>query len=200
MCVCVRTRLAQFCVTNHCLLVQWRVLVGACDSGRRYSVRNAMLPSFFPKELADKVLLIGKSINFIRRICQDRDPLTNTESKLHRAEFVRCPLAFDCPRVSSLHDQLTIRGQSHANFRARAVAVMVYSARISAQSKPWPHYGRPWTMCTLSSRRGCSKFSSESTSLWATFKQCDGGFRESVLRASAGLGDDLRSMSSLFVW
>lgn len=62
-------------------------------SAVRYRVAEEMLPSFFPQDLAVKVLLIGKSINYIRRVCQDRDPLTNTASKMRRTEFVRGDLA-----------------------------------------------------------------------------------------------------------
>ena len=40
------------------------------------------LPTFITRQLADKILLIGKSINFIRQSCQDRDPLTNSRSAL----------------------------------------------------------------------------------------------------------------------
>ncbi|XP_062521244.1 gamma-tubulin complex component 3 homolog isoform X2 [Corticium candelabrum] len=38
----------------------------------KYSVREAMLPSFVPLKLAQKILLIGKSINFLRHACHER--------------------------------------------------------------------------------------------------------------------------------
>eukprot|EP00051_Salpingoeca_urceolata_P028327 m.486294 g.486294 ORF g.486294 m.486294 type:complete len:857 (+) comp24292_c0_seq1:160-2730(+) len=38
----------------------------------KYSLRPGMLPSFISDDLSRKILLIGKSINFIRHACQDR--------------------------------------------------------------------------------------------------------------------------------
>mmetsp|Transcript_3609 Transcript_3609/g.6859 ORF Transcript_3609/g.6859 Transcript_3609/m.6859 type:complete len:718 (-) Transcript_3609:13-2166(-) len=37
----------------------------------KYSLRQAMVPSFISKPLANKILVIGKSINFIRQCCSD---------------------------------------------------------------------------------------------------------------------------------
>eukprot|EP00052_Salpingoeca_macrocollata_P027096 m.255609 g.255609 ORF g.255609 m.255609 type:complete len:834 (+) comp22693_c0_seq6:72-2573(+) len=39
----------------------------------RYSVRRAMLPAFVHPSVAHKILLVGKSINFVRSVCGDRD-------------------------------------------------------------------------------------------------------------------------------
>ena len=39
----------------------------------KYRLRTSMLPSWFPKELAMQALSIGKSINFIRRTCNDAE-------------------------------------------------------------------------------------------------------------------------------
>ncbi|XP_078693983.1 gamma-tubulin complex component 3-like [Branchiostoma floridae x Branchiostoma belcheri] len=41
----------------------------------KYSLRKSMIPAFITREQADKILLIGKTINFIRQVCQDRSPL-----------------------------------------------------------------------------------------------------------------------------
>eukprot|EP00118_Oscarella_pearsei_P015761 m.144765 g.144765 ORF g.144765 m.144765 type:complete len:863 (+) comp38407_c1_seq3:451-3039(+) len=41
----------------------------------KYAIREPMLPSFIPIELAEKILLIGKSIDFIRHVCRDRSPI-----------------------------------------------------------------------------------------------------------------------------
>ena len=39
----------------------------------KYQIRDTMLPSFFPRELAENVLLTGKAINFLRSCCADVD-------------------------------------------------------------------------------------------------------------------------------
>jgi hypothetical protein len=39
----------------------------------RYAIRESMVPSFLPRALATKVLLVGKAINFIRLCCGDAD-------------------------------------------------------------------------------------------------------------------------------
>lgn len=41
----------------------------------KYTLRKQMLPSFITSDLATKILNIGKSINFIRVVCQDRSPI-----------------------------------------------------------------------------------------------------------------------------
>eukprot|EP00794_Sanderia_malayensis_P011322 gene11322-12508_t len=41
----------------------------------KYSLRKLMIPSFIPLELATKILNIGKSINFIRVVCKDREAI-----------------------------------------------------------------------------------------------------------------------------
>ncbi|XP_075910838.1 gamma-tubulin complex component 3 [Petromyzon marinus] len=38
----------------------------------KYSMRKSMIPSFISSEQAQKVLSIGKSINFLHQVCQDR--------------------------------------------------------------------------------------------------------------------------------
>ncbi|KAI7848139.1 Spc98 family-domain-containing protein [Circinella umbellata] len=38
---------------------------------RKYTIRENMIPSFISSELAQKIFLIGKSLNFIRYSCQD---------------------------------------------------------------------------------------------------------------------------------
>lgn len=46
-------------------------VVEADPWARKYSCRTAMVPAFFSTELTNKILLIGKSINFIRYVCKD---------------------------------------------------------------------------------------------------------------------------------
>ncbi|EDO33629.1 predicted protein [Nematostella vectensis] len=53
----------------------------------KYSLRKQMLPSFIPIDMATKILNIGKSINFIRHVCQDRSPIgTSGEQSLGRTK------------------------------------------------------------------------------------------------------------------
>ena len=40
----------------------------------RYRISNAMIPSFLKPTEAQKILLVGKSINFLREVC--RQPLS----------------------------------------------------------------------------------------------------------------------------
>lgn len=40
----------------------------------KYSLRKSMIPSFITMDQARKVLLIGKSINFLHQVCRDRTP------------------------------------------------------------------------------------------------------------------------------
>lgn len=64
----------------------------------KYALRESMLPLFVPKDLGDRVLLIGKTINFLRRVCDDQDPLfqpaavvslrPDTGADAHEAEAV----------------------------------------------------------------------------------------------------------------
>eukprot|EP00026_Physarum_polycephalum_P001520 Phypoly_transcript_01522.p1 GENE.Phypoly_transcript_01522~~Phypoly_transcript_01522.p1 ORF type:complete len:898 (+),score=123.02 Phypoly_transcript_01522:59-2752(+) len=43
----------------------------------KYTLRKEMIPSFIPLPLANKILLIGKSINFIRQCCKDTTWVTD---------------------------------------------------------------------------------------------------------------------------
>jgi len=40
---------------------------------KKYSIREKLVPSYFPQKLADKILRAGKSINFIRQVCKDTE-------------------------------------------------------------------------------------------------------------------------------
>ncbi|KAG2456430.1 gamma-tubulin complex component 3 [Polypterus senegalus] len=40
----------------------------------KYTLRKSMIPSFITRDQARKVLLIGKSINFLHQVCHDRTP------------------------------------------------------------------------------------------------------------------------------
>ena len=55
---------------------------------QKYAIRQTMLPSFITVELSEKILLIGKSINFIRRVCRVREAIfTGTHSQLDSKDF-----------------------------------------------------------------------------------------------------------------
>ncbi|XP_070574424.1 gamma-tubulin complex component 3 homolog [Ptychodera flava] len=41
----------------------------------KYTLRKSMLPLYITLDQARKILLIGKSINFVRQVCQDRTPI-----------------------------------------------------------------------------------------------------------------------------
>lgn len=45
----------------------------------KYRVRESMLPSFISRELANKILVTGKSINFLREVCEDKTPVKGKE-------------------------------------------------------------------------------------------------------------------------
>jgi len=40
---------------------------------RRYRIREDMTPRFFSRELRNKVLLTGKTLNFVRDVCEDKE-------------------------------------------------------------------------------------------------------------------------------
>jgi gamma-tubulin complex component 3 len=48
----------------------------------KYALRKDMIPSFISLELANKILLIGKSINFIRECCDETEWVSENELKL----------------------------------------------------------------------------------------------------------------------
>ena len=50
---------------------------------KKYSIRESMLPSFMQRDLCDKILLIGKSINYIRKVLEIPEPLLNNAPELH---------------------------------------------------------------------------------------------------------------------
>lgn len=48
----------------------------------KYRVRRAQLPSFVAAELANMVLVTGKSVNFLREVCRDQTPVRGREELL----------------------------------------------------------------------------------------------------------------------
>uniref|UniRef100_A0A0B6YQK0 Uncharacterized protein n=1 Tax=Arion vulgaris TaxID=1028688 RepID=A0A0B6YQK0_9EUPU len=45
----------------------------------KYSLRKSMIPSFITMNQASRILLTGKSINFLRQVCEDRTPTKGRE-------------------------------------------------------------------------------------------------------------------------
>ncbi|XP_055841199.1 gamma-tubulin complex component 3 [Episyrphus balteatus] len=45
----------------------------------KYRVRTSMLPDFISTDMANKILITGKSINFLREICEDKSPVKGRE-------------------------------------------------------------------------------------------------------------------------
>ncbi|XP_070173338.1 gamma-tubulin complex component 3-like isoform X2 [Littorina saxatilis] len=61
----------------------------------KYSLRKSMIPSFLSTDQARRILLTGKSINFLRQVCQDRtairgrDSAMNTDIKHGQSMFIQ---------------------------------------------------------------------------------------------------------------
>jgi gamma-tubulin complex component 3 len=49
----------------------------------KYAIRESMLPAFMSSELCGKILLIGKSINFIRKVLNDSEPVFRSTPEFH---------------------------------------------------------------------------------------------------------------------
>ncbi|XP_071839053.1 gamma-tubulin complex component 3 homolog isoform X2 [Apostichopus japonicus] len=47
---------------------------------KKYTLRKSMLPSFISMDQARQILLIGKSINFLKQVCKDNSPITGKGS------------------------------------------------------------------------------------------------------------------------
>lgn len=52
----------------------------------KYRVRTAMLPNFVSTDLAHKILVTGKSINFLCEICEDKQPVKGIDELKHCIE------------------------------------------------------------------------------------------------------------------
>ena len=52
----------------------------------KYKLRVAMLPAFIPRTLAARILTIGKSLDFLRRVCQDRESFNEAEMAARRLD------------------------------------------------------------------------------------------------------------------
>ena len=67
-----------------------------------------MIPSFIKSEQAEKILLVGKSINFLRLVCRDRTPIPiNDKAKTFTNKSV------EDSGILYFHNFLLISVQSH---------------------------------------------------------------------------------------
>lgn len=53
---------------------------------QKYTLRVAMLPAFIPRHLADRILIIGKSLDFLRHVCKDRESFNQAEMAARRLD------------------------------------------------------------------------------------------------------------------
>ena len=75
----------------------------------QYTLRNSMIPIFINKNLARKILLVGKSINFIRDCCQ-KEKKTNTNDNIpskYRVIFTHSTFSFSSQllNIASFEDE-----------------------------------------------------------------------------------------------
>lgn len=71
----------------------------------KYRVMNARLPSFMSKQLARKILVAGKSINFLRQVCEDKTPIKGRE-ELKMSFENNIEDLFDTLADSKLHEMI----------------------------------------------------------------------------------------------
>ncbi|XP_048249999.1 gamma-tubulin complex component 3 homolog [Haliotis rufescens] len=64
----------------------------------KYSLRKSMIPTFVTTEQARKILLTGKTINFLRQVCEDRTPTKGRE----------VAMTFDVQKAESMLTQDTV--------------------------------------------------------------------------------------------
>lgn len=73
----------------------------------KYRVVNARLPVFVSSALARKILVSGKSINFLREVCEDRTPIKGRE-ELKQAFEANSNDLFGAVSDSKLHDMIEL--------------------------------------------------------------------------------------------
>ena len=71
----------------------------------KYFLKDAMVPDFFPPGLAKRILDVGKTVDFLRRICRVQEPFMD---HLARAQpLVNLPM-----RQGALCDTVTLPGDA----------------------------------------------------------------------------------------
>uniref|UniRef100_A0A1A9W8N5 Gamma-tubulin complex component n=1 Tax=Glossina brevipalpis TaxID=37001 RepID=A0A1A9W8N5_9MUSC len=71
----------------------------------KYRVRSTMLPNFVTTDLAHKILVTGKSINFLCEICQDKEPIKGGDELRHCIEE-NAEHIFSCVADTKLHSTI----------------------------------------------------------------------------------------------
>ncbi|XP_055683487.1 gamma-tubulin complex component 3 [Lutzomyia longipalpis] len=71
----------------------------------KYRVRENLLPTFISTNLANKILVIGKSINFLRKVCQDKGAIGGRE-ELKMCFEERIDNLFAADGDTRLHQQI----------------------------------------------------------------------------------------------
>ncbi|KAL9883465.1 gamma-tubulin complex component 3 [Glossina fuscipes fuscipes] len=71
----------------------------------KYRVRSTMLPNFVTTDLAHKILVTGKSINFLCEICQDKQPIRGRDELRHCIEE-NAEHIFSCVADTKLHSTI----------------------------------------------------------------------------------------------
>jgi gamma-tubulin complex component 3 len=71
----------------------------------KYRIVESRMPSFISKSLAKKVLVSGKSINFLREVCEDRTPIKGRE-ELKLAFENNSEEIFDVTQDTKLHEMI----------------------------------------------------------------------------------------------
>ncbi|XP_067151900.1 gamma-tubulin complex component 3 isoform X3 [Apteryx mantelli] len=82
----------------------------------KYTLRKSMIPSFITMEQSKKVLLIGKSINFLHQVCHDQTPSTKMIAVAKSAESpkdvgtmpLRAVLPEQCKNCSVRSNQISV--------------------------------------------------------------------------------------------
>ncbi|KAJ4428063.1 hypothetical protein ANN_24077 [Periplaneta americana] len=72
----------------------------------KYRVLESMVPSFIPLAQAKKILATGKSINFLREICQDHTPVKGRELLKHALECTSVEALFMADREGDLQSMM----------------------------------------------------------------------------------------------
>lgn len=71
----------------------------------KYSLRKSMIPTFISTDQARKILLTGKSINYLRQVCEDRSP-TNGRENTHAIDISQAEWMFTQDQSNVFQDRI----------------------------------------------------------------------------------------------